>query len=201
MRRLTVLVAVLVGCSGTTTTISSDCPQGDIPEYVRKDWGRWIDDDKDCQDTRQEVLIAESEVEVTFTDEKKCRVATGKWNDRYTGQVFTDPSKLDIDHMVALKDAHVSGGYAWDKELKRHYSNDLSNPWHLMAVSASANRSKGARGPDEWLPPNEAFRCEYVEEWSAVKENWELLMPEREVIYFMLRVCEKGGILPLPQEK
>jgi hypothetical protein len=29
-------------------------------------------------------------------------------------------------------------------------------------VSASANRSKGARDPAVWLPPNQEFHCEYV---------------------------------------
>ncbi len=58
--------------------------------------------------------------------------------------------------------------------------NDLSNPDHLIAVKASANRSKGAKGPEDWLPPNEAYHCSYVASWRQIKVQWGLSMTERE---------------------
>ena len=48
----------------------------DIPDYDRGDWRHWVDQDGDCQDARQEVLIAESLVTVTFETDRQCRVAT-----------------------------------------------------------------------------------------------------------------------------
>ena len=50
-----------------------------------------------------EVLIAESTTQVTFKSARKCRVASGTWDGPFTGRQFSDPSKLDIDHMVPLK--------------------------------------------------------------------------------------------------
>ena len=80
-----------------------------IPDYDRGEWRHWVDEDGDCQDARQEALIAESETPVTYKSEDRCRVASGSWDGPYTGERFTDPGDLDIDHMVPLANAHRSG--------------------------------------------------------------------------------------------
>ena len=85
-----------------------------IPDYDRGHWKHWIDSDRDCQNTRHEVLIEESLKKPTFKSSKQCQVATGEWLDPYTGLTVTDSIKLDVDHMVPLKNAHDSGGWAWD---------------------------------------------------------------------------------------
>jgi len=147
--------------------------------YNRADWQHWIDADGDCQDTRQEVLIAESIVIPTL-QEGGCRVLEGEWLDHFTGVTFTDPSKLDIDHLVPLQEAHVSGGHSWTAEQRRQFANDLSDERSLIAVSAGANRSKGARDPAHWLPSNEEYRCAYVSDWIEVKANWHLEIDVKE---------------------
>ena len=147
--------------------------------YDRKLYGRWIDADGDCQDTRQEVLIAESLVPVTL-DRMGCKVLAGRWYDPFTGRYFTNPRKLDIDHFVPLAEVHRSGGTDWTPGKRVQYANDLNDPKTLIAVSASANRSKGAKDPADWLPPNLDFRCEYVRLWIAIKQRWGLRMDERE---------------------
>ncbi len=159
-------------------------------DYDRKLYKHWIDEDRDCQDTRQEVLISES-IELVVLDERGCKVISGLWNDPFTGNTYTDPSDLDIDHMIPLKEVHVSGGYAWSAERREQYANDISNPDVLIAVSRSANRSKGARDVAHWLPTNEGFRCEYVRRWAAVKEAWGLDMDEVETdrILTLLSEC------------
>ena len=141
--------------------------------YNRKLYGGWIDQDGDCQNTRHEVLIAESTVPVTL-DAKGCRVVSGRWQDPYTGRVFTDPRRLDIDHFIPLAEVHRSGGHAWTPAQRRQYANDLSHPDTLIAVSASANRSKGDRDPVHWLPPNRAYRCGYLKAWVDLKRHWGL---------------------------
>ena len=86
--------------------------------YARNMYGGWRDADHDCQDARQEVLIAESLVPPTL-DDAGCRVVSGLWYGLFSGQAFTDPSKLDIDHLVPLKEAHQSGGHAWTRDRRR----------------------------------------------------------------------------------
>ncbi|MDP2279538.1 MAG: DUF1524 domain-containing protein, partial [Nitrospirota bacterium] len=73
-----------------------------------------------------------------------------------------------------------SGGWAWDKERKQEYANYLQNTWHLLAVSASENRKKGAKGPDKYLPPQVEYHCIYVRNWVNIKEEWGLEMTESE---------------------
>jgi hypothetical protein len=126
------------------------------------------------------VLIAESEVPVEFTDERHCKVRLGRWTCPYTGRVVTDPAELDIDHVVPLENANAAGGWKWSAVRKREFANYLTRPEQLVAVVASANRAKGSRGPDEWLPPNVPFRCRYVVAWEAIKKRWHLSITDGE---------------------
>lgn len=161
-------------------------------EYERGDWRHWIDADEDGQKTRAEVLIAESRETVTFKDDsKRVSVKTGLWVDPYTGETFSKAEDLDVDHMVPLMNAHASGGWLWDWERRRKYANDLNFPEHLIAVSASENRSKGAKGPDEWKPPNQEYWCEYAMNWERIKRRWDLTMTdeERKAVEDMKRRC------------
>ena len=80
-----------------------------LPTYDRNDWQHWTDADGDCQDARQEVLVAESRTRPSFRTDRRCHVTAGQWLAPYTETVVTDPGKLDIDHMVPLGNAHDSG--------------------------------------------------------------------------------------------
>lgn len=157
-------------------------PQQGTPShtYDRKQFGNWIDADGDCQDTRQEVLIEESLIPVTFQTARQCRVIAGEWHDPYTGRVFTNPSLLDVDHVVPLKEAFVSGAHQWSRQKQIQFANDLDNQDHLIAVYRSANRSKGARDPARWLPPNQAYHREYVTIWLEIKKAWGLSLDPLE---------------------
>ncbi len=163
----------------------------DLPTYSRDDWKHWVDVDKDCQDTRVEVLIEESLVPPTFKNEDRCRVISGLWEGPYTGQSFTEASDLDIDHLVPLKNAHLSGGWQWDEERKEDYANSMATDYHLIAVENNANRSKGARGPEEWKPPDQSYHCQYARDWVAVKAAWDLTATaaQWEALEAMLGTC------------
>jgi hypothetical protein len=158
--------------------------------YDRESWPNWLDADGDCQDARQEVLLAESLAPARL-DAGGCRLMTGPWHDAYTGETFREPGALDVDHLVPLAEAHRSGGHAWSRERRAAYANDLGDTRTLIAVSASANRAKGDQGPEEWLPPDATYRCRYATDWVAVKVRWRLSMDERERVSVgnLLRGC------------
>jgi len=145
--------------------------------YNRKDWPHWVDYDRDCQDARAEVLISSSSTPVKFKRSKGCVVSQGRWFDPYTGRIFTAAGQLDIDHIVPLKEAHISGASAWNREQRRKFANDPAN---LIAVSASENREKGARDPARWLPDTLGYRCEYVRRWQQVKSSYSLRIDPQE---------------------
>ena len=164
----------------------------DLPAYDRGDWRHWTDEDSDCQDTRNEVLLVESLIEVTYRSNQQCRVASGRWFAPYSGTTVTVPSELDIDHMVPLADAHQSGAWQWSSEQKRLYANYLTDPNHLVAVTALANRSKGARAPDEWKPTDRAYWCQYSVNWITIKNRWDLTATTEEfaALEGMLGTCD-----------
>ncbi len=126
--------------------------------YDRDLYGDWLDTDGDCQNTRQEILAALSTVAVTWNG-AGCTVVRGRWLDPYTGRIFLDAADLDIDHLVPLAYAHVRGAAHWSRDKRIAFANDTRN---LFAVDASANRSKGAQGAAEWLPPDRGFQCQYL---------------------------------------
>ena len=193
---------------GISLTISVAPASQNIPDYNRGDWRHWIDADRDCQDARQEALIAESPSSVVYEARDECRVESGDWFGAYTGESFTDPGDLDVDHMVPLANAHRSGGWAWSKERKADYANDLSYANHLIAVQASANRRKGSKGPEDWRPPRREYWCQYATDWVTIKQNWGLTATQREVdaLREMLATCDEpvtlvmvsvdGAVLP-----
>ena len=174
----------------TTIILVAPVPP-DIPVYDHSQWKHWTDADGDCQDTRQEVLIRESLSEVVFETDRRCRVETGWWHGAFTRTRVNDPSELDTDHLVPLQNAHQSGGWAWRPAKREEYANYLDVQLHLSAVTASVNRPRGAKGPEEWRPPDEVFWCEYALNWSVVKTKWELTMTRQEAnaVREMLGTC------------
>jgi hypothetical protein len=137
--------------------------------YNRDDWGGWIDADGDCQDTRAEILIRDSIQPVQLKGGKECSVSSGRWHLAYTGGTLTSALQLDIDHIIPLKWAHGHGGDRWPTDQKRAFANDPDN---LLTTSSSANRSKGAKGPDHWMPSID--QCMYAKRWEALLAKYQL---------------------------
>ena len=146
--------------------------------YDRDLFRHWVDADGDGCDTRAEVLIAESSTSTGRTG--TCTITSGSWLSRYDGVRFTTASSLDIDHMVPLKEAWISGASSWSSSRRQDFANDLGDGRSLIAVSASTNRSKSDQDPDSWLPPSTSYRCTYVSDWIAVKYRWGLSVDSAE---------------------
>ncbi|WP_100644054.1 HNH endonuclease family protein [Alteromonas facilis] len=156
--------------------------------YDRNDYKHWSDFDGDCQNTRQEILISTSQVEVTFTNAKACTVKTGKWYDPYTDKTWTKASDVDIDHIVPLAAAHSRGAYAWSPSLKEQFAND---PLNLIPVEDNTNQEKGAKGPADWMPPNHSYRCDYLKRYQLIMNKYGLSYhsSERRVVGRMMKAC------------
>jgi cell division septation protein DedD len=74
--------------------------------------------------------------------------------------------------MVPLAEAWRSGAWAWTSKQRQDFANDLTDSRVLIAVTASANRSKGDQDVKTWLPAKN--KCNYIEAWVAVKVRYSL---------------------------
>lgn len=145
-------------------------------KYDRKEWPHWVDADHDCQNTRQEILIARSQVPVS-TDRRGCRVIKGKWNDYYYPEVHTVSTSVDIDHLIPLKHANDIGADVWTKDEKEKFAND---PENLVVTNKIYNRKKGAKTIAEWLPVHHEYACKYIAQWIRIKKKYQLHLSEAE---------------------
>ncbi|MDG0816020.1 HNH endonuclease family protein [Bdellovibrio svalbardensis] len=164
---------------------------GDVNEpYNRsKHFGGWINDKNDdtCYNTRAKVLIRDSKTPVTVSS-SGCTVVAGSWDEPYTGNQLTKASDIQIDHFVPLKNTYISGGWRWDFRKRCLYANFLGNSFHLISADGPQNMKKSDRTPEEYMPPNKAYACQYLEQWLKVKLIWELGLtpPEKQAVVSLI---------------
>ena len=120
-------------------------------------------------------------------DSGLCRGAVGS-PDPYTG---TSIDTCNVDHVVALHEAHESGGWAWPADQKRRFSQDPANH---AASRACVNQSKGGDDISEWSDADiarssacgggyavtPAGRCFLAATTVAVKSAWDLAVDQAE---------------------
>jgi hypothetical protein len=129
--------------------------------------------------TRALVLIRDSLTPAQI-DRVGCAVVAGDWRSPYDGVVWQDPGEVQIDHVVALKEAWDSGANAWDAARLSAFANDVDDPRTLRVVTGDVNAAKGDKDPVNWLPPDPAAVCPYLADWVAIKARWGLSMDESE---------------------
>ena len=147
--------------------------------YVRALFEHWRDIDGDGCDSRQQVLKRES-VTLPQVDPYSCKVIAGDWVSPYDGARWSDPTDIDIDHVVALKEAWDSGAWAWSSATRKAYANDTSDKRTLLAVTDNVNQRKSDKDPSNWTPPLKSYLCTYLGNWISVKARWNLSMDKSE---------------------
>lgn len=156
--------------------------------YVRSKFSLWSEHADGCN-TRYEVLIRDAVVKPVV--EAGCYLAHGKWVSPYDGFTTTNPTKIQIDHVVPLAVAWGSGAWRWSAATRRAFANDLGTRYDLLAVSGRSNEAKGDSGPDKWLPPRKSFDCRYMADYTAVLWRWHLKIDSSQKSFLSshLRSC------------
>lgn len=169
--------------------------------YSRDEFGAaWSDVNRSGCDTRNEMLGRDL-TGIVYTNSVPCKIQEGVLEDPYTGTVIqfergqTTSTLVQIDHVVALSDAWQKGAQQISPEQRLAFAND---PLNLLSVDGPANMAKGDGDAATWLPPNRAFRCEYVALQTAVKLKYQLWMTaaEHDAVADILSSCPEE---PLPR--
>ncbi|KDQ10332.1 hypothetical protein BOTBODRAFT_58076 [Botryobasidium botryosum FD-172 SS1] len=145
------------------------------PAYSRKLFPTWDKIDGTCN-TRDEVMKRDGTNVVTGSN---CIATSGNWISPYDNATWTEERSLDIDHLVPLKEAWLSGARDWTTKQREAFANDLVRP-QLVAVTSKVNRSKGDKDPAQWLPPLTSFQCTYTKAWIEVKHYYALSVDPKE---------------------
>ncbi len=147
----------------------------------------WKVSDSSC-DTRNAALIRDAKPGTKPVVGDYCDVESGRWVDPYTGNVYTDPADMDIDHVVALGNAWRSGASRWTDGRREAYAND---PEVLLTAEDDANQEKSDYGPEEWQPPNGDYHCEYSRRYISIKSDFRLATTgaEKAALREMLSTC------------
>ena len=156
--------------------------------YERDAFGSdWIDTDGDGCNQRDDVLLRDAVPGTTRVQQQgSCDhdVLAGTWHDPYTGRMlhFTDLKDLSqaeaiqIDHVVPLAEAWVSGARTWSTTRRETFANDLHE---LLAVDGPTNASKSDDDPAAWRP-RQGYQCTYARRWIAVKAAYGLAVDQSE---------------------
>ena len=168
--------------------------------YNRALFDHWRDIDGDGCDSRDQVLKRDS-ISLPQVDPVNCNVVAGDWVSPYDGARWSNPSDIDIDHVIALKEAWDSGAWAWSAAQRKAFANDTSDSRTLLAVTDSVNQSKSDKDPSNWLPPLQSYTCTYLGNWIAVKVRWGLSMDSSEygrIKNLLQSTCISLNIAPIP---
>jgi hypothetical protein len=167
--------------------------------YARDEFGGgWLDTDHNGCNQRDDVLLRDAvSGSTTVGRQGACDhdVLAGTWHDPYTGRTLIlwdlkelrQAEAIQIDHVVPLAEAWVSGAAGWTTQRRELFANDRRE---LLAVDGPTNMGKGDGDPAAWRP-RKGYQCSYARRWIAVKTRWRLTVdpPEVAALRDMLGYC------------
>ena len=94
----------------------------------------------------------------------------------YTGVYYDHERDVQVDHIVAKREAHDSGACGWTPSARREFARDIEN---LALASPRLDLGvKAGRDAAEWLP--DFNRCWYAGTIVAVRRKYALTVDEAE---------------------
>jgi hypothetical protein len=163
--------------------------------YDRAQFGqRWADVNRNGCDTRNDILQRDLANIVFKPGTHSCVVLSGDLIDPYSGTTINfvrgniTSMEVQIDHVVALGNAWVTGAFKLTLEKRTEFAND---PLNLLAVKGVLNSQKQDGDAATWLPPLKSYRCTYVSKQIAVKAKYGLWVtaPEKAAMKSVLAKC------------
>lgn len=152
----------------------------DANAYKRSDYKIWSDFNKNCFNTRHDILI-ERAISVTLI--KDCKILDGKWIDSYDGKELTNLQLIDIDHVIPL---YYADKHGLANDLKPVFGNDIDN---LLITSAKHNRTKGSKGIYQWHPEH-PYLCKYAKIWQDIGYKYNLTFDKDDDVFIFKTLLE-----------
>lgn len=98
------------------------------------------------------------------------------YKDPYTDKEITDIKILDFDHIIPLNYINKYGDINWTNEQKNKFAQDENVG---VSVLNKENRSKGAKGPSEWLP--KANQGDYCYSWLLLAKEFGIALRQQDI--------------------
>lgn len=113
----------------------------------------------------------------------------------YTGTCFASPGQADIEHIVAMSEAHDSGLCAESRAVRQRFARDIRN---LALAAPSLNRNqKRSKDAADWLPARN--RCWFAERVVNIRRAYNLTIDRREAMALeaVISKCQNYQLEPL----
>lgn len=150
---------------------SEPLPKEYQTKFVRSEWQYWLG--SPC--TVRADFMREKGSEVTLVEGSRCNPATGKWTSPFTNEVIENPFDVGVTQVVTPQYAADHGGAAWDLKKKEAFANDSTQ---LEIISSEERENRGSMGPDEYMPSEEGYSCQYAKTWTYVLDKYSLTATE-----------------------